>query len=90
MISEDLKLPIFGWCRLRLCNKCLPTVEVKNGTISSAPSEKPISLEMNHHITVAGEGKVQPDGCQMAEGTTGVAVAGTGRQLDTCAIANGA
>lgn len=82
MISGNLKLPIFGICRRILCTKCLPTIEVKNGTVSTAV--------MNHHIAVAGEGKVQPDGCQMAEGTAGVAVAGTGGQLDTCAIANGA
>jgi hypothetical protein len=45
---------------------------------------------MNHRITITGEGKVQPDGCQMAEGTAGASVTGTGRQLDTCAITNGA
>lgn len=48
-----------------------------------------ISLEINHHISVAGEGKVQPDGCQMAKGTAGAAVTGTGRQFDTCAVTNG-
>jgi hypothetical protein len=41
--------------------------------------EKYIFMGLKNYVCLTGEGKVWPDGCQMAEGTAGVAGSGTGR-----------
>jgi len=41
--------------------------------------EKYIFMGLKNYVCLTGEGKVWPDGCQMAKGTAGVAGSGTGR-----------